>query len=123
MNDDIKPIQPQPVNVIGLGPEPLSNLPQAPGPQVPTYPNEQIAQAEQSQALRPVEVPAQPVVKKEFKGTLVRATGDKIFLLKDGKRFWVSTPQALQNLGFKFGDEVKMDDATLMCLGEGQPIK
>lgn len=110
--DDIKPIEPQPVN-------PMPNI-QAPGIEVPTYPNEQIPQAQQSQATRPTEVPVQP---KEFKGTLVRATGDKIFLLKDGKRFWVSTPQALQDLGFKFGDEVKMDDATLMCLGEGQPIK
>jgi hypothetical protein len=111
---DIKPIEPRPVNQM-----PGVEVPE-PGPEVPTYPAKQIPQAEQSQAKRPT---GQPVEQKEFRGTLVRATGDKIFLLKEGKRHWVSTPQALQNLGFKFGDEVRVDDATLMSLAEGEVIK
>ena len=65
----------------------------------------------------------QPALQEEFKGLPVRVEGDKIFLLKNGKKHWISSAEALMNLGFKFGDEVKIDQATLNALPEAEPIR
>lgn len=59
----------------------------------------------------------------EFVGLPVRAIGDRIFLLKGGKRFWITSPEVYNKLGFKFGDEAKIDQATLEALEEGEPIR
>jgi hypothetical protein len=63
------------------------------------------------------------VVEEGFKGLPVRTEGDRIWLLKDGKRFWVTSKEIYESLGFKFGDERKIDEATLMCLAEGEPLR
>jgi hypothetical protein len=68
-----------------------------------------------------VESPAEQPV--EFRGLLVRAGGDNIFLLKQGKKHWVTNPEAMEKLGFKFGDEVEIDRATLAIIPEGEPLK
>jgi hypothetical protein len=59
----------------------------------------------------------------EWQGLPVRADGDKIFLLKDGKRRWFTSAEAFAKLGFKFGDEVRIDQATLILIPEGEPIR
>ena len=78
-----------------------------------------------AQAVQPPPVP--PVsgipTTSEFKGLPVRAGGDRVFLLKDGKKHWIMTAETFARLGFKFGDEVKIDEATLAVLPEGEPIK
>ena len=112
MNDDFKPIEPKPLNEIPVVQPPNADVPQYPGTQIP--------QAEQSGATRPIVTPPAP---DEFRGLAVRVSGDKVWLLKDGKRHWISTPQAMANLGFKLGDERRIDDETLMVLPEGTPIK
>ena len=71
----------------------------------------------------PVAVESPPEKKKEHKGLLVRVGGDKIFLLKAGKKHWVTSPDAMEKLGFKFGDEAEMDRITLGIIPEGQPLK
>jgi hypothetical protein len=58
-----------------------------------------------------------------FVGLPVRADGDKVFLLKGGKRYWVTSAEVFAKLGFKFGDEVKIDQATLSVIPEGEPIR
>jgi hypothetical protein len=70
---------------------------------------------------KPAESP--PEEKVEFKGLAVRTGGDQIFLLKEGKKHWVTTPEAYANLGFKFGDEAEIDRLTLGVIPEGEPIK
>lgn len=59
---------------------------------------------------------------KEFKGLPVRAGGDRIFLLLKGKKYWVSSAEVYARLGFKFGDEVRIDGETLAVIPEGEPI-
>lgn len=59
----------------------------------------------------------------EWQGLPVRAGGDRVFLLKGGQKRWITSPQALENLGFKLGDEVKIDQATLDIIPEGEPIR
>lgn len=66
--------------------------------------------------------PSKAETSTEFKGTPVRATGDKVFILKGGMKYWVSTPEAYERMGFKFGDEVKVDDETLAVIPEGDPL-
>jgi hypothetical protein len=59
----------------------------------------------------------------EWVGLPVRASGDRVFLLKGGKRYWITSPAVLNSLGLKLGDEVKIDMATLMVLPEGEPLR
>ena len=66
---------------------------------------------------------AQVVRPNEFKGLPVRAGGDNIFLLKGGRRYWITSAEVYAKLGFKFGDEVKIDQATLNVIPEGEPIR
>ena len=60
---------------------------------------------------------------EEFKGLPVRAGGDRVFLLKGGKKFWIMNAEAFARLGFKFGDEARIDEATLSVIAEGEPLK
>ena len=73
--------------------------------------------------LPPVPQPPTPMLLSEFKGLPVRADGDKVFLLKGGRRFWITSAQVYSKLGFKFGDEVKIDQATLNVIPEGEPLR
>lgn len=60
---------------------------------------------------------------EEFVGLPVRASGDRVFLLKSGKRFWITSPEALEKLGFTFADVKRIDEVTLNALAEGEPIR
>lgn len=74
------------------------------------------------QPASPAAPPPKPA-SEEFVGLPARSGGDKVFLLKGGKKHWVTSPEALANLGFKFGDVVKLDHATLSILPEGEPVR
>lgn len=72
----------------------------------------------------PAPIPQVPVTTNDdFKGLPVRAGGDRVFILLKGKKYWVSSPEALSKLGFKLGDEAKIDQETLDVLPEGEPIR
>lgn len=76
----------------------------------------------------PVQAQAEAVasvtsVAPEYKGLPVRASGDRVFILLKGKKYWVTSPEALTKLGFKLGDEVKIDQETLDIIPEGEPIR
>lgn len=60
--------------------------------------------------------------KPEFKGLPVRGNGDRIYLLKGGKKHWVRNAEIYSKLGFKFGDEKELDFETLQLIPEGEPI-
>lgn len=70
-----------------------------------------------------VQAPITPPVQGQFKGLPVRAMGDRVFLLLKGKRYWVTTVEVYNKLGFKLGDESKIDEETLAALPEGEPIR
>ena len=92
-----------------------------PGPApVPAPPSAQPAGATPAPAPAPAPEPEEP---KEFVGLPVRASGDRVFILKGGKKHWVVNPEAYSKLGFKFGDEARIDEATLAALSEGEPLK
>jgi hypothetical protein len=71
----------------------------------------------------PSQVKTQPIDSSEFKGLPVRSGGDRIFLLKGGKKAWIANAEAYSKLGFKFGDESKIDQSTLDVIPEGEPIR
>lgn len=71
----------------------------------------------------PVTPPPASQPPSEFAGLPVRAKGDKIFILKEAKKHWVTSPDAYSRLGFKLGDEAIIDEATLVIIPEGEPIK
>jgi len=70
------------------------------------------------------QIPQGPVTPPaEFAGLPVRAGGDRIFLLRKGKKFWISSPAVYEKLGFKFGDEVMIDPETLAVIPEGEILR
>ena len=56
-------------------------------------------------------------------GLPVRAEGDKIWLLGNGVRRWITTAEVYEKLGFKFGDEGRIDQETLNVIPEGEAIR
>jgi hypothetical protein len=72
------------------------------------------------------EPPAGPPVetqKPSFKGLLVRAGGDRVYLIREGKKYWMTSPEALEKNGFKLGDEKEIDQVSLSIFPEGTPIR
>lgn len=67
--------------------------------------------------------PVVPTVKPEFKGLPVRVSGDRIWLLKGGKKAWITNKETFEKLGFRFGDEREIDFETLQALPEGEPLR
>ena len=72
--------------------------------------------------------PVQPEVVEQpktqgFVGLPVRAGDDRVWILKGGKRHWVTSADVFSGLGFKFGDEREIDKETLTALPEGEPIR
>lgn len=94
------------------------------------YFEEQIAQGQPIVPPTPVETPQVPQPPTEtqtpsasdFIGLPVRTNGDRVFLIKGGKKAWIMNPAALEKLGFTFADVVKLDQSTLDVLAEGEPI-
>ena len=70
-------------------------------------------------------VPAEPqeAVSTPTTGIPVRLEGDRIYLLKDAKKHWITSAEAYEKLGFKFGDEYKIDQASFDLFSEGEPIQ
>jgi hypothetical protein len=73
------------------------------------------------QAPPPADSP--PEVPVEHKGLAARTGGDKVFVLKMGKKHWATTPEALEKAGFEMDDVVEMDRLTLGLIPEGDPLK
>lgn len=103
-----------PVQTASTGDQPVSTEPKT---EIPAPPPSFVN-------LAPPETPATPVVQtSDFKGLPVRTSGDRIFLLLKGKKYWVANPEAYSKLGFKFGDERKIDIESLDLFQEGEPLK
>lgn len=47
------------------------------------------------------------------------ATGDKIYLIQDGSRYWIKNPETLEKLGFRFGQEKEITYTELIDLEDG----
>lgn len=62
-------------------------------------------------------------VKEEFKGLPVRSGGDRVWLLKGGKKHWITNKETFEKLGFKFGDEKELDFETLQIIPDGEAIR
>ena len=71
----------------------------------------------------PAEKPEEASEKEEFIGLPVRVAGDKVFILREGKKQWITSPEALEKLGFTFGDVSQIDYTTLSIIPEGEPIR
>lgn len=57
--------------------------------------------------------------------SLVRSkeSGDKIYLVKDGVKHWITSPEVLQALGADFGQETEIDKSVMAQLTVGEPIR
>jgi hypothetical protein len=51
-----------------------------------------------------------------------KETGDKVYLIKEGKRHWITTPEALKEIGFTLGEEKTISYTELAKLKEGKSI-
>ena len=49
-------------------------------------------------------------------------TGDKVYLLREKKRYWIKNPESLAKLGFYLGKEQKIPFSELLGYPEGEPI-
>jgi len=49
-------------------------------------------------------------------------TGDKVFMVKEGKRYWVKNPETLSEFGFRLGQEKRVLFAELLKWSEGAPL-
>ena len=62
--------------------------------------------------------------KKEPYSYTVRTkeTGDKVYMIKEGKRYWLRNPQTLEKLGFTMGAEETIPYSELNKFSEGESI-
>ncbi len=49
-------------------------------------------------------------------------TGDKVYFVKEGKRYWVKNVETLTKLGSHLGQEIKMPFSEILKLPEGEPL-
>jgi hypothetical protein len=73
-----------------------------------------------------VPVPQAPVTptpeKREHKYRAVRGGGDQIFIIKDGKRHWVLNAQIYEKLGYRFGEEDRVEQSEIATYLPGETI-
>jgi len=62
--------------------------------------------------------------KAEVKVIPVRTeeTGDKVYVVRGEKRYWVKNPESLKKLGFNLGAEKKVPFSELLKYSEGEPV-
>ena len=80
--------------------------------------------SEPTQPVEEAEVP-QPEAKKEEKnGYTARSeeTGDKVYVVREEKRYWIKNPETLGKMGFYLGKEKKIPFSELLQFPEGEPI-
>lgn len=83
----------------------------------------QLAVKQAQEQLEAAQKEAEKPVSKKWIGLPVRGDGDKVFLLRGGKKHWITSPKVYEALGFKFGDEGKLDEKTLQVIPEGEPLR
>lgn len=111
--DKMKEMATGPMVVSPIAPEVAPNLPkQAPDLSVKD-PAEETVPASNT----PVLVDDKPAITVR-----TEETGDKVYLLRDGKRYWVKNPSTLGTLGFYLGQEKKLPFSELLQHPEGEPI-
>ena len=49
-------------------------------------------------------------------------TGDKVYLLREKKRYWIKNPETLAKLGFYLGKEKRLPFSELLQYSEGEPV-
>lgn len=74
--------------------------------------------AEQPKVAQPI--PEQP--KPVHKYRAVRGGGDPIYLLVEGKKHWVLNAETFRKLGYRFGEEEKIEPSELATYMPGKPI-
>jgi len=68
--------------------------------------------------------PVQDVVEETEKEYTIRtqATGDRVYLIRNGERIWVKNPETLSQLGFVLGHEKNVEYAELLKYKDGGSI-
>ncbi len=72
----------------------------------------------------PVKAEEPPVVQPKpiHKYRAVRGGGDPIYLLVEGKKHWVLNAETFRKLGYRFGEEEKIEPSELATYLPGKPI-
>lgn len=111
----------EPIVPTAVEPEKVAEIPVAP---VPKIEEAQIVEPKETVAETPPIEPVKEETKKEDKGITVRAdeTGDKVYWVKDNKRYWVRNPETLKKLGFNLGQEKRIVFDELLKYPEGEPL-
>jgi len=137
---------PQPV---AESPEPVVETPEpvVAEPVVPAPVEPEIKQGEKIWSVEPEEVKTDAGIKAEAEATnapieeatvvkdkdfevdgkptfIIRSeeTGDKVYAVRDGKRYWVRNPESLTKMGFHLGVETRVPFSELLKYPEGEPL-
>ena len=99
------------------------NMPDAP---VMENSQPQIIEAELKTPSEPAEAPTTDSVPTDDTNNMftVRSneTGDKVYVIRNQKRYWVKNPETLAHLGFYLGKEKRIPFAELLGFPEGEPV-
>jgi hypothetical protein len=68
--------------------------------------------------------PPEPTKLSEAEVNTVRTdeTGDKVYAIRENRRYWVKNPETLKKMGFYLGQEKKVPFSELLKFNEGDPI-
>jgi len=77
-----------------------------------------------SEDIPPVPETIEETLEQEKDITTIRSeeTGDKVYAVKAGKRYWVKNPESLKKIGFVLGQEKKVPFSELIQYPEGEPL-
>jgi hypothetical protein len=86
-------------------------------PETPTSQPEETTETKTPAPKAPVEIDGKDTV-------TIRSneTGDKVYALRDDKRYWVRNPESLAKMGFYLGQEKTIPFSELLNYPEGEPI-
>ena len=82
---------------------------------------EPVAEESQEDSVK-IKTPAVVVDGKETYLVRTNETGDKVYAVREGKRYWVRNPESLAKMGFYLGREQGVTFAELLSYPEGEPI-
>lgn len=116
-----EPVTPEPTPVIPESPEPPTEESVPPvAPATSEAPTEPTVAPEET-----LNVPPPPVLDAtgvEMSTIRSDETGDKVYLLREKKRYWIKNPETLTKLGFYLGKEKRLPFSELLAFPEGEPM-
>lgn len=81
---------------------------------------EKVTEGKAKTATEAIEITAVPPTRSY--AVRSQSTADKVYLIKDGKKYWIKNPETLAKLGFKFSDIKSITNEEMAKFETGEPI-